>query len=144
MDAAGPPADHGAAVPPVGVTLQWLGDDPSWGRTPVHDLDWVKAQQVLAADPAFLTRRASVSHLRLFLTVRPVPPGDDQDPPTAPHSLLDGFRPVREAAVLNFETDEGPGVVLVLPVTDFPAAGPRVDSYTSAVNTLMDAALREP
>ena len=90
MEAAGPPADHGAAGPPVGVTLQWLsvpapdgvrtphdrdpkgaldlGDDPSWGRTPVHDLDWVKAQQVLAADPAFLTRRASVSHLRLFLT----------------------------------------------------------------------------
>jgi len=46
--------------------------------------------------------------------------------------------------VLNFETDEGPGIVLVLPVIEFLGAGPRVHSYTSAVNTLMGAALREP
>ena len=47
------------------------GDDPSSGRIPFHDPDWIEAQQVLAADASFLARRARVDD-DLFLTVRPV------------------------------------------------------------------------
>jgi len=165
-DAAGPPADHGAAVPPVGVTLQWLsvpapggvwtphgrnpivaidlGDDQTSGRFPVHDRDWVEAQRVLAADPAFVARRVRVGHLGLFVTVRPVPRDGEPVPDAGSHSPFDGFRPVREAAVLDVETHEGPGLVLVVPVSNFPADGPRVDSYVAAVNTLVEAAHGHP
>lgn len=160
--AQGPPADHGEPVSPVAVTLQWLsipapdgvrtphdhnsdsmidlGDHPDNGRTPVHDPDWVAAQRHLAADQSFLARRRSVEHVGLWLTVRPVPSDGEPAPEPSSHSPLDGVRPVREAIAYPVETRSGPGVVLVVPVSDFSDAESRVDGYVGAVNQLLEAA----
>ena len=157
------PDDHGEAAPPVAVTLQWLsvpspegvhtphdhdpegimidlGDHPDLGRTPVHDPDWLRAQEVLAADESFLARRSAVGAIGLWLTVRPVPPDDEPAPDPRDHSPFDGFRPVREAIAYGVTAHEGPGVVLVVPATDFPLTGSRVDGYVHAVHQLLQAA----
>lgn len=154
--------DHGAPVPPVGVGLQWLavpapegvqsphddqeheafdpGDDPAWGRVPVHDPDWLAAQQRLAGDQSFLDRRASLGDLRLWLTVRPVPPVGPAAPDPDNRSPFDGIRPVSAAAAYRFESGNRKTVVLVVPNSDFPATGSRVETYLSAVHRLLDAA----
>lgn len=158
----GPPEYHGAPVPPVSVTLQWLsfpspprlatthdrgpvmiidfGDHPDLGRKPVRDPDWVEAQSVLAADASFVDRRRRVGHLGLWLNVRPAAPAGEPAPDPATHSPFDGYRAVREAVVDHVETVDGPGVLLVVPVSDFPADGSRVDAYVAAVHRLLEAA----
>ena len=158
----GPPADHGEPVPPVAVTLQWLsipspagvrtpddgdpdmvidlGDHPRVGRVPVHDPDWVEAQRRLAADQSFVARRLRVGHVGLWLTVRPVPPEGELAPEPSNHSPFDGYRPVLEAAVHHVETHDGPGVVLIVPVSDFSDPESRVDGYVRAVHQLLVAA----
>lgn len=160
--AHGPPPDHGAPVAPVAVTLQWLsipapdgvrtphdrntdsiidfGDRPDYGRTPVHDPDWVEAQRRLAADQSFLARRRSVGQLDLWLTVRPVPPDGEPIPDPSSHSPFDGFRPVREAIAHRVATKHGSAVVLVVPVSDFSDPTSRVDAYLAAVDQLLEAA----
>ena len=161
-DASDGPANDGAPIPPVDVALQWLafpvpegvdgpgegdliaaidlGDDPSWGRRPVHDPDWLAAQDVLAADDAFLDRRARLAGLQLCLTVRPAPAPDQPAPDPSTHSPFGGFRPVSEAAAHRFPAEGGEAVVLTVPVTDFPPAGSRVESYVRAVHQLVEAA----
>lgn len=156
------PPDHGDPVPPVGVALQWLavpapegvqgphdddqdeaidpGDDPAWGRVPVHDPDWLAAQQRLAGDQSFLDRRARLGDLRLWLTVRPVPPVGQAAPDPDSHSPLDGIRPVSAAAAYRFESGNHQTVVLVVPNSDFPETGSRVESYLAAVHRLLEAA----
>lgn len=158
----GPPADHGEPVPPVAVTLQWLsipspagvrtpndgnpdmvidlGDHPGNGRVSVHDLDWVEAQRHLAADRSFVARRLRVGHVGLWLTVRPVPPAGDPAPEPSSHSPFDGFRPVLEAVAHHVESHDGPGVVLIVPVSDFSDRESRVDNYVRAVHQLLAAA----
>jgi hypothetical protein len=154
--------DHGDPVPPVGVALQWLavpapegvqgphdddidgafdpGDDPAWGRVRVDDPDWLAAQQRLAGDQSFLDRRARLGDLRLGLTVRPVPPVGQTAPDPDSHSPLDGIRPVSAAAAYRFESGNRKTVVLVVPTSDFPATGSRIESYLAAVHRLLDAA----
>ncbi len=44
------------------------------------------------------------------------------------------------AAVSRFERDGAETVVLVVPTSDFPATGSRVESYLAAVHRLLDAA----
>lgn len=158
----GPPDDHGAPVPPVAVTLQWLsvpspprlrtahdrgpvmvidlGDDPALGQRPVHDPDWVEARSVLAADASVLERRRRVDHLDLWLTVRPAVPAGEPVPDPATHSPFDGYRAVREAYASRFETGDRASVVLVVPASDFPDGERRVDAYVSAVHRLLEAA----
>ena len=155
-----PPADDGQAAHPVLITLQWLarpspgrapddgqddgedlidmGDDPAWGRVPVYDLDWVAAQQVLATDESFLARREHLG--ALGLTVRPDVPEGQPAPPPESHSPFDGIRPVAGPAVFRFEGDEGDTVVLVVPSSDFPSNGSRVESYVRAARRLVEAA----
>lgn len=163
-DAQDAPEDHGEAVPPVGVTLQWLalpapegvhgpydddldgpppmdpGDDPAWGRRPVRDQDWLAAQRTLAADQSFLDRRDRLGDLRLWLTVRPVVPPGQPAPDPAGHSRFDGVRPVSEAIAYRFESGDRRTVVLVVPASHFPATGSRVAGYVAAVHQLLDAA----
>lgn len=155
------PPPHGDPVPPVDVALQWLaasppgvegphdddptdaidpGDDPDWGRVPVHDPDWIAAQHRLAADRSFLDRRARLGGLRLWLTVRPVPPEGHPAPDPASHSPFDGIRPVSEAITYRFESGDSRTVVLVVPDSDFPATGSRVEGYVAAVHRLLAAA----
>ena len=161
--AHGPPADHGEP----GVTSRShaaMAFDPvtSWrthsarpqhrldhrprrfrpddGRTPVHDPDWVEAQRHLAADQSFLARRLRVEHLGLWLTVRPVPPDGEPAPEPSSHSPFDGFRPVRGAIASQVETSEGPGVVLVVPVSDFSDPAHACRAISSAVDQLLTAA----
>jgi hypothetical protein len=156
------PPDHGDPVPPVAVALQWLavpapegvqglhddvpdgafdpGDDPAWGRVPVHDPDWLAAQQRLAGDQSFLDRRARLGDLRLGLTVRPVPPVGQTAPDPDGHWPLDRIKPVSAAAAYRFESGNRKTVVLVVPSSDFPATGSRIESYLAAVHRLLDAA----
>ncbi len=158
----GPPDYHGASVPPVSVALQWLsypspprlrtthdrgplaiidfGDHPDLGGLSVHDPDWVEAQSVLTADASFVERRGRVGHLGLWLNVRPAAPAGAPAPDPADHSPFDGYRAVREAVVEHVETAVGPGVVLVVPTSDFPASASRVDAYVAAVHRLLEAA----
>lgn len=162
--ASGPPPDHGEAAPPVDITLQWFavpsppgvstpsdrmttmpvidfGDDPSWGRVPVHDPEWVEAQRRLSADPSFVERRRALEGLHLWLTVRPATPEGEEAPDPARHSpLSDGYRSVREAVAHRVDTHEGPGVVLVVPVSDVLDGESRVDGYVRAAHRLLDAA----
>lgn len=161
---SGPPPDHGEATPPVGIALQWFavpsppgvstpfdrmpttpvvdfGDDPAWGRVPVHDPEWVEAQRRLAADPSFVDRRRAVEGLRLWLTVRPATPEGETAPDPADHSpLADGYRSVREARAHRVDTMEGPAVVLVVPVSDVLDGASRVEGYVRAAHRLLDAA----
>jgi hypothetical protein len=157
------PPDHGDPVPPVRVALQWLsvpspegvpgppddddptgvmdpGDDPDWGRVPVHDPDWVAARERLAADQSFLERRARLGDLGLWLTVRPVPPEGQTAPDPDRHSPFDGIRPVSEAIAYRFESGDRKTVVLVVPNSDFPVTGSRVECYVAAVHRLLEAA----
>jgi len=162
---AGPPPDHGEPRAPVDVTLQWLaapaperlvvpfddqspfldlmGDSPL-GRTPVHDPDWVEAQRRLAADPEVVARRAALAPTALGLTVRPYA----AQVPESHDLFAGGARPVSAAAAYGFSGGMDPGVeltvVLVVPATDFPARGSRVEAYVGAVHRLLDEAEAGP
>lgn len=155
--AAGPPPDHGSPTAPLHVTLQWLaaspdgvvtphdeepemlidlGDDPALGRTPVHDPDWVAAQEVLSRDAELLARRVALG-ADLVLTVRPY--ASTEVARATRHPLLDGARPVTEAEVWRFDQDRAT-VVLCVPATAFADGESRVPTYVEAVRELITAA----
>lgn len=157
------PSADGDPVPPVRVALQWLarpspagvhgphddddpsdtldmGNDPDWGREPVDDPDWVAARERLAADQSFLERRARLGDVGLWLTVRPLTPGGQAAPDPATHSPFGGIRPVSEATAYRFESGDRTTVVLVVPNSDLPETGSRVEGYVSAVHRLLEAA----
>lgn len=113
-----PPADHGGPVPPVAVTLQWLSiPSPEGVHTP--DDDSPELQVDLGDHP---------SNGR-------VPVHDPEWVEAQRQLAADPSFVARRVT-----TSDGPGLVLVVPVSHFTDPRSRVDGYVTAVHQLLDAA----